>query len=91
MYKKQIFYRIIMLKEFLADIQQAKQAVLDELETRATDLIIFKRRFRTLRQLAEFESIIVSKIYNLETDDPQDFLTNRRYSVGISAIVNKSA
>lgn len=90
MSKKQIFYRILMLKEFLAEVQQAKQSVLDDLEIKATDPIIFKRRFRMLRQLAEFESIVISKIYNLETDDPQDFLSTR-YSASISSVVNKSA
>jgi len=87
---KQTFYRIVMLQEFLAKVQAAKEELLDELINRATDPVILKRRFRMLSQLALYESIIVSKIYNLETDDNNDFL-KFEYIGNIPAIVNKSA
>lgn len=79
-----------MLKEFLTEIQTAKQDLLDELVNRATDSVIFKRRFRMLSQLAEFESIVIKKIYNLESNDTNDFLANH-YSSYISMMVDKSA
>lgn len=87
---KQTFYRIVMLQEFLARVQTAKESLLSELINKATDPVILKRRFRMLSQLALYESIVISKIYNLETDDVGDFLKNR-YSSGIEAVVNKSA
>lgn len=87
---KQTFYRIVMLQEFLAKVQAAKEELLNELISRATDPVILKRRFRMLSQLALYESIIVSKIYNLETDDNNDFL-KFDYSNNITAIINKSA
>lgn len=79
-----------MLQEFLAKVQAAKEELLNELISRATDPVILKRRFRMLSQLALYESIIVSKIYNLETDDNNDFL-KFDYSNNITAIINKSA
>lgn len=90
MSEKQTFYRIIMLREFLAKVQVAKEELLNELISRATDPVILKRRFRMLSQLALYESIIVSKIYNLETDDNNDFLKST-YIDHISTVLNKSA
>lgn len=87
---KQTFYRIIMLQEFLAKVQAAKEELLNELINRATDPVILKRRFRMLSQLSLYESMIVSKIYNIETDDNNDFL-KFDYINSIAAIVNKSA
>lgn len=86
----QTFYRIIMLQEFLEKIQITKKHLLDELINRATDPVILKRRFRMLSQLALYESIVISKIYNIETDDNNDFLKSD-YIGAISAIVEKNA
>ena len=79
-----------MLQEFLAKVQAAKEELLNELINRATDPVILKRRFRMLSQLSLYESMIVSKIYNIETDDNNDFL-KFDYINSIAAIVNKSA
>lgn len=87
---KQTFYRIIMLQEFLAKVRAAKEELLGELISRATDPVILKRRFRMLSQLALYESMIVSKIYNLETDDNNDFLKSD-YIRAIPTITDKSA
>jgi len=90
MSKKQTFYRIVMLQEFLAKVQAAKEELLNELVSRATDPVILKRRFRMLSQLSLYESIVVSKIYNIETDDNCDFL-KLTYCNNIATITNKSA
>jgi hypothetical protein len=90
MSEKQTFYRIIMLQEFLVKVQAAKEVLLGELVTRASDPVILKRRFRMLSQLALYESIVVSKIYNLETEDNSDFL-NLSYIKHINTIIDKSA
>lgn len=87
---KQTFYRILMLQEFLAKVQEAKEELLNELINRATDPVILKRRFRMLSQLSLYESMIISKIYNLETDNNNDFL-KFDYINNITAIINKSA
>ena len=79
-----------MLQEFLAKVQTAKDELLNELISRATDPVILKRRFRMLSQLALYESIVVSKIYNLETEDNSDFL-NLSYIKHINTIIDKSA
>ncbi len=79
-----------MLQEFLVKVQAAKEVLLGELVTRASDPVILKRRFRMLSQLALYESIVVSKIYNLETEDNSDFL-NLSYIKHINTIIDKSA
>jgi len=79
-----------MLQEFLVKVQAAKEGLLSELVTRASDPVILKRRFRMLSQLALYESIVVSKIYNLETEDNNDFL-NLSYIKHINTIIDKSA
>lgn len=86
----QTFYRIVMLQEFLAKVQTAKNELLKELINRATDPVILKRRFRMLSQLSLYESIVVLKIYNLETNDNSDFLKSA-YTERIHAIIDKSA
>jgi hypothetical protein len=45
-----------------------------ELQEKASDPVIFKRRFRMLSQLADYESQIYKKIYNFVTDDVCDYI-----------------
>jgi hypothetical protein len=45
-----------------------------ELQEKATDPILLKRRFRMLAQLAQFESQIYKKIYNFTSDELDDFV-----------------
>lgn len=54
-------------------IQSHKADLHKELQERAGDPVIFKRRFRMLAQLAEYESQIYRKIYNFNTDDIRDY------------------
>jgi hypothetical protein len=44
-----------------------------ELQEKASDPVIFKRRFRMLSQLADYESQIYKKIYNFDTEDFNDY------------------
>jgi hypothetical protein len=88
----QTFLRLSMLREFLAHSEKLKKNLLQELITRATDPVIRMRRFRMLRQLSHYESQIIKKIENLQTDDSYDFVFYRnslRHET--NQIVNKSA
>jgi hypothetical protein len=88
----QIFLRLSMLREFLSHSDKLKKNLLQELITRATDPVIRMRRFRMLRQLSIYESQIIKKIENLETDDSYDFVFYRAaLEHEVNLIVNKSA
>jgi len=88
----QMFLRLSMLRKFLSHSEKLKKNLLQELVARATDPVIRMRRFRMLRQLSLYESQIIKKIENLETDDSYDFVF---YSNSLeheaNLIVNKSA
>jgi len=88
----QIFLRLSMLRKFLSHSEKLKKNLLQELVARATDPVIRMRRFRMLRQLNLYESQIIKKIENLETDDSYDFVFYRNsLEHEANLIVNKSA
>lgn len=67
------FYKSRLLLQFLEDTAQARKKLLEELVVNASDPIIFKRRFRMLKQLSHYESQIIEKINNFDSDNPDDF------------------
>lgn len=67
------FYKSRLLSQFLEDTAQARKKLLEELVVNASDPIIFKRRFHMLKQLSHYESQIIEKIYNFDSDNPDDF------------------
>lgn len=71
-----IFFRLHLLTHFLDEVQQHRKKLLEELINRATDPVIRIRRFRMLSQLSQYESQIINKIANIETDDVTDFFVN---------------
>jgi hypothetical protein len=54
-----------------------------ELYKYASDSVLFKRRLRMLSQLAQYESQIITKLYNFESDNIED------YVLGIQEAVNR--
>jgi len=84
------FYKIKILKEFLAETANARQTLLDELIANATDPVIVKRRYRMLRHLALYENQIIEKIQNFETNDVTD-ITSCFDVVRLNYILNRSA
>ena len=73
MSKRQIFFRIKLLRDFLNETQKARQQLFDELVANATDSVVFMRRHRMLAQLSLFEAQLIEKIYNIDTDCEDDF------------------
>lgn len=68
-----VFFKLTM-SDIVSKLIESHRIVLKrELQERASDPVIFKRRFRMLTQLAEYESQIYKKIYNFNTDDFQDY------------------
>lgn len=83
-----IFFRLYMLTEFMDKIKLQRETLLAELINNATDPVKRMRRARMLSQLSMYESQIIKKIAELETDDVSDFLDS---NFEIDAIVNRNA
>jgi hypothetical protein len=71
--KRQIFFRIKLLKDVLRETQKERQQLFDELVANATNPVVFMRRYRMLAQLSLFEAQLIEKIYNIDTDCEDDF------------------
>lgn len=71
--------------------QQARQQLVDELAIHATDPVLYKRRFRMLAQLNQYEEQIIKKIQNFETLDAEDLSLTELITQGLQIILNKSA
>lgn len=68
------YFKIRLLREFLTATETTRQKLVEDLVTYAIDPTIRMRRLRMLRQLADFESQIIDKIYKLETDNIRDLV-----------------
>jgi hypothetical protein len=84
------YYKIVLLKEFLEKTHQARMQLFDELSIHAIDPVVYKRRFRMLAQLNQYEEQIIKKIQNFDTLDTRD-LTIIPLAQGLYNILNKSS
>jgi chemotaxis response regulator CheB len=84
------YYKIVLLKNFLEKTHQARMQLFDELAIHAIDPVIYKRRFRMLTHLNQYEQQIIKKIQNFDTSDVND-LTITPLAQGLYNILNKSA
>jgi hypothetical protein len=82
------YYKIVLLKDFLEKTCRARMQLFDEIAIHAIDPVLYKRRFRMLSQLSQYESQIIKKIQNFETDDVGDLFPDKLFN-GIEAILNK--
>ena len=79
-----------MLNECLDVIAEEKQRLRQEQIERAGDPIIRMRRFRMLHQLCDYESQMIKKIDQFQTDDLADLIGNP-FLCEINHITNRSA
>lgn len=84
------YYKIVLLKDFLEKTNQARMQLFDELAVHAIDPVLYKRRFRMLTQLNQYEEQIIKKIQNFETTNPSD-LSIDVLSNGLRVILDRSA
>ena len=63
---------------------------MQELIANATDPVVFKRRIRMLKHLNLYETQIISKIQNFETDNVDD-LNSFDFISGLKTIMNRSS
>jgi hypothetical protein len=68
-----VFYKTYLINMLQQRIAIERQSLLQELTTSATDVVVWKRRFRMLSQLAAWESQVTSKIYAFETENAADY------------------
>ena len=85
-----LFFRLKMLKSFLAHSTGLKDQLLQELIEHATDPVICMRRFRMLQQISAYEGQAIKKIQNIQTDDPRDFFEHG-FKTEVDAVVRRDA
>ena len=68
------FYKLKLVQDTVQLVADARTKLLEELLIHASDPTIKMRRFRMLKQLSQFESQIIEKIWKFETDDHRDLL-----------------
>lgn len=68
------FYKLKLVQDTVQLVADARTKLLEELLIHASDPTIKMRRFRMLKQLSQFESQMIEKIWRFETDDHQDLL-----------------
>ena len=73
----------------LKTTQVVRQQLINEAIIKTNNPVVNMRRFRMLSQLAEYESVAIDKIMQLESDDVLDFIDNT-YQSEISNIVDRS-
>jgi hypothetical protein len=69
----EVFYKLSLIDIVGRLINNQRTLLEKELQEKASDPVIFKRRFRMLSQLADYESQIYKKIYNFDTEDFNDY------------------
>jgi hypothetical protein len=84
------FYKIKLLKQFLERTDLARKTLFNELIVNATDPTVYKRRFRMLQQLNDYETQVLKKIYDFDTDDIAD-LDLEKLLMGLRPILNRNA
>jgi hypothetical protein len=84
------FFKIKLIKKLLKSTEQAKNQLLDELIINATDPTIIKRRLRMIKNLNSYESQLIEKIQQFNTDDAND-LVEFETDKYIHHIINRSA
>jgi hypothetical protein len=68
------FYKIKLIKQLLEQHHGQRCILYNELVTNATDPDIWKRRLRMMCNLNSYESQLLQKINDFETDDVKDLI-----------------
>ena len=69
------FFKLKNLKDFLKFSTEVRNILLNEcIDQGGTDSVILMRRFRMLSQLSQFESDVITKIYNFDNEDFKDII-----------------
>ena len=77
------FLKLCVTEKFMQATDQQRKLLFQDLVNNATDNVIFMRRFRMISQINQFESQGINKIYQFETDNPDD------YTHGLSVLLSE--
>ena len=83
------FLKTKLLSDLLKTTQAERQRLMDEAIIKTNNTVVKMRRFRMLSQLAQYESVAIDKIMQLESDDVRDFI-DHAYRAEISNVVDRS-
>jgi hypothetical protein len=67
------FYKLVVVDIVNKNINNCRTTLHQEMYHTAIDPTLFKRRFRMLAQLADYESQIYKKIYEFDSKDINDY------------------
>lgn len=84
------YYKIKTIKKLVEKVGKCRETLMQELIANATDPVVFKRRIRMLKHLNLYETQIISKIQNFETDNVDD-LNSFDFISGLKTIMNRSS
>jgi hypothetical protein len=82
------FYKIKLLKELIEATHNERAILLGELIDHAIDPTVFKRRIRMIKHLNIYESQLIQKIQDFDTDDVRDF---EKVFLNPGTVVNRNA
>lgn len=85
------FYKTVLVYDFLGEVAKVKQDLLNELLIYGSDPVVHMRRIRILAQLSEFESQVLYKIKNFQTNDPADYKLSNIYHQELQEICHRSS
>ena len=74
MNQQQIFYKLVTANTTSFYLDKFKTDLERDLYATADDPVLFRRRFRMISQLADYQSQIYKKIYNFTSDDMNDYI-----------------
>jgi hypothetical protein len=84
------YYKIKTIKKLVEKTTASRNLLLQELTDNGTDPTIVKRRLRMLQHLNDYETQLISKIQQFETDNVDD-LNCFNLDPGIQAVIHRSA
>jgi hypothetical protein len=89
--KIDVYYKLVVADIVKSVISQHRELLHQELTNRAADPVVFKRRFRMLSQLADYESQIYKKIYSFQTNNVNDYImATQEITKEIICVINRN-
>ena len=68
-----VYFKLVLVDQVNQKIAYSRQRLTSELQSLATDPMLFKRRCRMLSQLAGYEGQIYKKIHAFDSDQMADY------------------
>jgi hypothetical protein len=86
-----VFYKNYLVTEIENRVAQVRQQLVAELIAAGSDPVVYRRRFRMLKQLSTWHAQTINKVFDFETDDPADYLEMRNFMIELHSITSRNA